>query len=56
MLRRYFITAGSVLYRSGLNVREALGPGRCWGAGDVLSAKKGKSALCAVAASFVHVQ
>lgn len=56
MPRLYFITAGSVLYRGSRGPRETLGPGRCWGANDVLSVQSNRSAFRAVAASYVHVQ
>ena len=54
--RLYFITAGSVLYRGDDGTRESLGPGRCWGASDVLSLQSHVNAFRAVAASFLHVQ
>ena len=53
--RLYFITAGSVLYRGDDGTRESLGPGRCWGASDVLSLQSHVNAFRAVAASFLHV-
>ena len=56
MPRLYFITAGSVLYRGDDGTRESLGPGRCWGASDVLSLQSHVNAFRAVAASFLHVQ
>ena len=56
MPRLYFITAGSVLYHGSSGLRETLGPGRCWGANDVLSLQSDRSAFRAVAASYLHVQ
>ena len=56
MPRLYFITAGSVIYRGEDGKRTSLGPGRCWGASDVLSLQAERNAFRAVAASFLHVQ
>jgi hypothetical protein len=57
MPRLYFITAGSALYRTASGKRETLGPGRCWGASDVMSLHvSARTSLRAVAASFLHVQ